>query len=72
MGLTGVEVKRPKIVEELSIDLTTKHKEFRTDHTNGMAISTSGTWSLDTHAGPLPRSCEMRQLSLEIETVTLG
>jgi len=28
MRITGVEIKRPKIVEELSIDLTAKYVEF--------------------------------------------
>lgn len=65
MGLTRVEVKGPKIVEELSIDLTTENIEFGTDHTNRMAISTSGTGSLNTHARPFSGSCETRQLNMD-------
>ena len=50
---TRVQVKRPHIIEELLVDLTTEDEELGTDHRDGMTVTTNRPGTVDHDAGPL-------------------
>ena len=52
---TGVQVECPHIIQELSVDLTTKDEELGTNHRHSMAVTTDGSRTIGHDAGPLSR-----------------
>ena len=50
---TRVQVERPHIIQELSVDLTTEDKELGTDHRDGMTVTSNRPGAVGHDAGPL-------------------
>jgi len=52
---TTIQIEGPNIIKSPSIDLATENKEFGTNQSHGMAVTTAGLGTIDHNAGPLLR-----------------
>lgn len=55
--LTGVEIERPEVVQELSVDLSTEHVELRSYHRYRMPIPTNRRRPVYGYPSPLAGYC---------------
>jgi hypothetical protein len=68
---TRVQVERPHIIQELSVDLATKDEELGTDHCHSMAVTTDGSGTIRHDAGPLSRYWSVRNCN-QLEPVLIS
>lgn len=68
-ALTGIEIKSPDIVQEHPINLSTKHKKYRPNDSNSMAITAHGRWTMYSDSGPITRNWSVRIYLLEIKKI---